>query len=110
MAKYATVDVFEALADPTRRQIVVLLAESERNAGDIASHFEIAGPSVSRHLRVLRESGLVSCTAQAQARIYRLERAALAGAREWMDVQLDILGARFDALGAHLDRMKERGD
>jgi DNA-binding transcriptional ArsR family regulator len=103
-------DVFEALADPTRRQIVALLADSERNAGEIASHFQIAGPSVSRHLRVLRESGLVSCTPRAQVRIYRLERPALAGAREWMDAQLDILGARFDALGEHLDRMKERGD
>lgn len=103
-------DVFQALADPTRRQIISLLAEGERNAGDIASRFEIAGPSVSRHLRVLRESGLVSCTPHAQARIYRLEHQALAGAREWMDAQLSILGVRFDALGAYLDRIKERGD
>jgi DNA-binding transcriptional ArsR family regulator len=103
-------DVYEALADPTRREIVALLADGERNAGDIASRFTIAGPSVSRHLRILRESGLVSSTPQAQARIYRLERPALAEAREWMDAQLATLGKRFDALGAHLDRMKERGD
>lgn len=103
-------DVFEALADPTRREIVALLATAERNAGDIASRFPIAGPSVSRHLRVLRESGVVSFRQNAQARIYRLEGPALAEAKQWMQTQLDVLHARFDRLGAHLDRMKERGD
>ena len=103
-------DVFEALADPTRRQIVSMLAAGERNAGDIAARFPIAGPSVSRHLRVLRESGVVSCRAEAQARIYRLETEALSEARQWMEAQLDVLTARFDRLGAHLDTMKERGD
>ena len=103
-------DVFEALADPTRREIVALLAAGERNAGDIAGRFPIAGPSVSRHLRVLRESGVVSYRSQAQARVYRLETAALAEARRWMDAQLAVLAARFDALGAHLDQMQARGD
>ena len=103
-------DVFEALADPTRREIVALLAKGERNAGDIATRFPIAGPSVSRHLRVLRESGVVSFRQQAQARIYRLEGPALARARQWMDAQLARLDARFDALEAHLDQMKEKED
>ena len=103
-------DVYEALADPTRREIVALLAAGERHAGDIAGRFKIAGPSVSRHLRVLRESGLVSYRSQAQARVYRLEGATLAEARAWMDQQLALLHARFDALGDHLDRMQERGD
>ena len=103
-------DVYEALADPTRREIIAMLASGERNAGDIAGRFPIAGPSVSRHLKVLRESGVVSCRAEAQVRIYRLETQALAEARQWMDAQLDALHARFDRLGAHLDRMKERGD
>jgi len=53
-------DVFEALADPTRREIVALLAAGERNAGDIAGRFDLAGPSVSRHRKVLRESGVIS--------------------------------------------------
>jgi DNA-binding transcriptional ArsR family regulator len=103
-------DVFEALADPTRREIVAMLAAGERNAGDIAGRFPIAGPSVSRHLKVLRESGVVSCRRQAQARIYRLEPQALGEAKQWMEAQLDGLRARFDRLGAHLDAMKERGD
>jgi DNA-binding transcriptional ArsR family regulator len=103
-------DVFGALADPTRREIVAMLAAGERNAGDIAGRFRIAGPSVSRHLRVLRESGVVSYRQNAQARIYRLEPGALGEAEQWMRVQLDALHARFDRLGAHLDAMKERGD
>jgi DNA-binding transcriptional ArsR family regulator len=103
-------DVFEALADPTRREIVALLAKGERNAGDIAGRFPIAGPSVSRHLRVLRESGVVSFRRDAQAWIYRLEARALGEAKGWMEAQLVQLDARFDALEAHLDRMKERGD
>lgn len=103
-------DVFEALADPTRREIVVLLAAGERNAGDIAGRFEMRAPSVSRHLKVLREAGVVSVRPSAQARIYRLERRALDEARAWMDAQLNLLDRRFDALERHLDAMKERGD
>ncbi len=101
-------DVFEALADPTRREIVAMLAAGERNAGDIAGRFDIAGPSVSRHLKVLRESGLIAYRQHAQARIYRLEQQQLSEARAWMDAQLARLHARFDRLGEHLDRMKAR--
>ena len=101
-------DVYEALADPTRRQIVAMLAASERSAGDIAGRFEIAGPSVSRHLRVLRESGLIAYRQQATSRLYRLEPARLEEVRQWMDAQLDVVKARFDRLGSHLDAMKTR--
>ena len=103
-------DVFTALADPTRREIVSLLARGERPAGDIAGRFAIAGPSVSRHLKVLRETGVVSYRQQAQARIYRLEPSALEQARSWMQAQIDSLDATFDRLGDHLERMKKRGD
>ena|SRR5581483_930161 len=105
-------DVYEALADPTRREIIAMLAAGERNAGDIAGRFAIAGPSVSRHLKVLRESGVVSYRQQANARVYRLQPEQLEAVRQWMDAQLDLLKARFDRLGAHLDAMqaKEEGD
>jgi DNA-binding transcriptional ArsR family regulator len=101
-------DVYEALADPTRRQIVTMLAGGERLAGDIAQRFPIAGPSVSRHLKVLRESGLISYRQQAQSRIYRLEAAPLDEVRQWMQAQLDVVRERFNRLGAHLDAMKVR--
>src|SRR5579864_5267923 len=101
-------DTFEALADPTRRQIVAMLAARERNAGDIASRFDIAGPSVSRHLKVLRESGLITYRAEATSRIYRLDAQRLGEVQQWMQAQLDLCHERFDRLGAHLDRMKEK--
>lgn len=103
-------DAFEALADPTRREIVAMLAGGERNAGDIAGRFEMAGPSVSRHLKVLRESGLITYRAEATSRIYRLNAQRLDEVQQWMQAQLDLCRERFDRLGAHLDRMKERED
>ena len=103
-------DVYEALADPTRRQIVSMLAAGERSAGDLAGRFEMAGPSVSRHLKVLRESGLISYRREATSRLYRLEPEPLQLVRQWMEAQLDVVKARFDRLGARLDAMKERGD
>ena len=101
-------DVYEALADPTRRDIVAMLAAGERSAGDIADRFPIAGPSVSRHRKVLRESGLVSYRREATSRFYWLEPQRLAEVRQWMDAILDVTKARFDRLDAHLDAMKAR--
>lgn len=103
-------DVFDALADPTRREIVGMLAETERSAGEIAARFPVSGPAISRHLRVLRESQLVSFRQAGQARFYRLEPEGLRHAERWMSAQLARLEARFDALGAHLDAMKKRED
>jgi DNA-binding transcriptional ArsR family regulator len=101
-------DVYEALADPTRREIIALLARGERSAGDISSRFDIAGPSVSRHLKVLRETGLISYRQQATSRVYRLEDEPLEEVRQWMQAVLEVTKARFDRLGAHLDAMKQR--
>jgi len=101
-------DVFEALADPTRREIVALLAAGERTAGDIAGRFDMAGPSVSRHLKVLRESGLITYRSEAQSRIYLLNAARLVQVQQWMQAQIDLCRERFDRLGVHLERMKKR--
>ena len=103
-------DVYEALADPTRREIVSMLADGERNAGEISGRFAMAGPSVSRHLKVLRESGVISYRQEATSRIYRLEPQSLGEVRQWMDAVLDVTKARFDRLAKHLDAMKDRGD
>jgi DNA-binding transcriptional ArsR family regulator len=108
MALNSRMDVFEALADPTRRAIVEMLAERERSAGEISGRFDIAGPSVSRHLKVLRESGLIEFRKEAQSRLYRLQPEPLHEVRQWMQARLDRLHQQFDALGAHLDRMKAR--
>ncbi len=99
-------DTFRALADPTRRDIVALLAKGERTASEIFARFDIADPTVSRHLKVLRESGLIAYRQEAQSRIYRLEVDALDETRQWMQAQIDACRSRFDRLSSHLDQMK----
>ena len=82
---YGFVLVLAALADPVRRAIVELLADGEVGAGEIAARFPVTRPAVSRHLRVLREAGLVRSDVQAQRRVYRLDRAPLAELDAWLD-------------------------
>ena len=94
------------LADPVRREILELLAGGERSAGDIAGRFPVTGPAVSRHLRVLRESGLATCRHEGQRRIYALNPPALAEVGHWADQLLQEWRSRFDALGRHLDEAK----
>ena len=81
----------EALADPTRLRIVELLEEEERSAGQIASHFPTSRPGVSRHLRVLREAGLVHVREDGQRRLYSLEARPLAELSAWLENRLDAL-------------------
>jgi DNA-binding transcriptional ArsR family regulator len=102
-------NAFEALADPTRRRIVELLADGERSAGEIAAQFETSRPGVSRHLRVLRERGLVRAREQAQRRLYSLDPAPLAELDEWLARYRGFWTNRLDALDTELRRRgKER--
>jgi DNA-binding transcriptional ArsR family regulator len=98
------VEVFEALADPTRRRIVELLAENERSAGEVAKHFRVSRPAVSKHLRVLREAGVVNARGEAQRRIYRLEPRALGEAEGWLARHRQFWEQRLDALQQHLEK------
>jgi DNA-binding transcriptional ArsR family regulator len=74
-----------AIADPTRRRVLELVRESELSAGEIAAQFTVSRPAVSRHLRVLRESGLVRERRVGRARLYRAELAPLVELRAWLD-------------------------
>ena len=87
----------EALADPIRAEIVERLARGDLTAGEIAGGFAVSRPAVSRHLRVLRDCGLVSFEPDAQRRVYRLNRQPLHDLQTWI--------GQLDALGAHLDKM-----
>jgi DNA-binding transcriptional ArsR family regulator len=100
--------VLEALADPTRRHIVELLAERERDAGEIASHFEISRPAVSRHLRVLREHGLVRSRGEAQRRVYSLDPSPLEEIDAWLARYRVFWTNRLDALDVQLRRAHRR--
>src|SRR6476646_10032055 len=103
-------DAFAALADPTRRQILELLGERERSAGELARQFRISRPAVSRHLRVLREAGLARPRGEAQRRIYRIEPAALAEVDAWVGRYRRFWSDGLDRLEQHLDDEEERHD
>jgi DNA-binding transcriptional ArsR family regulator len=104
------VQVFAALADPVRREIVELLTEGPIGAGVIAERFPVSRPAVSRHLRVLREAGLVRSETAAQQRVYHLERAALVELDRWLErfrplsVAAGGPAARLAALDTELHR------
>jgi DNA-binding transcriptional ArsR family regulator len=101
-------EVFEALADPTRRTIVELLARKEHSAGELAGHFRMSRPAVSKHLRVLREAGVVRVRGQAQRRIYRLEAGALGEAEEWLARHRRFWERSLDALERQVEREEKR--
>lgn len=97
-------NALEALADDTRRRIVELLADGERSAGEIASHFATSRPGISRHLRVLREQGLVQTRSEAQRRLYSLDPRPLAELDAWLQRYRIFWTNRLDALDTELRR------
>ncbi|GMQ86156.1 MAG: metalloregulator ArsR/SmtB family transcription factor [Acidimicrobiia bacterium] len=101
-------DVFTAVADPTRRSIVEMLAHGELEAGAIAERFDISRPAVSRHLRLLRESSLVCARKDGRRRLYRLEGHALTEVADWAERQRVFWSDRLDALERHLEEEEER--
>ena len=97
-----------ALADPTRRRIVELLAERELSAGEIASQFPTARPGVSRHLRILREYGLVRARAEGQRRLYSLDPRPLEELDAWLDHYRGFWTNRLAALDTELKRRRRK--
>jgi len=95
-----------ALADPTRRRIVELLAGGERSAGELAAQFETSRPGVSRHLRVLREHGLVHAREEGQRRLYSLDAAPLAELDAWLARYRAFWTNRLDALETEITRRR----
>jgi DNA-binding transcriptional ArsR family regulator len=98
-----TLDVYQAIADPTRRQLLGLLAGAERSVGDLAAPFAMSRPAVSQHLRVLREAGLVAERRAGRQRLYRLQPEPLREVEVWLDHFRGFWRERLDALGAYLD-------
>jgi DNA-binding transcriptional ArsR family regulator len=94
---------FEVLAEPHRRRILDLLRTTERPVGDLVDRLDLSQPAVSKHLRVLREAGLVRVVPDAQRRIYALDPAPLAELDEWLAPYRALWNDRLDALGRHLD-------
>jgi DNA-binding transcriptional ArsR family regulator len=99
--------VFLAIADPTRRRMLELLRGDERPATELARSFRISQPSVSQHLRVLREAGLVRTRRVGRQRIYRLRPRKLKLVVDWVSYFDKFWDERLSALGKYLDTMED---
>src|SRR5512141_3128473 len=97
--------VFEIIAEPNRRAILSLLVSSEQSVGEIERQLRMPQPTVSKHLRVLREAGFVESTVDAQRRLYRLKPEPLQELDAWLAPFRQFWTAHVDALERHLDRM-----
>lgn len=107
MLRFAPVDaVASAIADPVRRDILEALGRGPMTAGAIAARFPISRPAVSRHLRVLRQAGLVVGTADGRERVYRIDVAPLAAVDAWLAPFRTGWGARLDALETEVHRTR----
>lgn len=96
---------FEVLAEPRRRQILDLLRDGERPVGELVERLTLAQPTVSKHLKVLREVGLVEVRVDAQRRLYRLRTQPLVEIDTWLAPYREIWERSLDALERHLDTM-----
>ena len=99
--------VFDVIAEPNRRAIHSLLVSSEQSVGEIERQLRMPQPTVSKHLRVLREAGFVESTVDAQRRLYRLKPEPLQELEAWLAPFRRVWSARVDALERHLDRMDQ---
>ena len=97
--------VFEIIAEPNRRAILSLLVSSQQSVGEIERQLRMPQPTVSKHLRVLREAGFVESTVDAQRRLYRLKPEPLQEVDAWLAPFRRFWSAHVDALERHLDRM-----
>jgi DNA-binding transcriptional ArsR family regulator len=96
---------FEIIAEPNRRAILSLLVSSQQSVGEIERQLRMTQPTVSKHLRVLREAGFVESTVDAQRRLYRLKPESLQEVEDWLAPFRRLWSAHVDALERHLDRM-----
>jgi DNA-binding transcriptional ArsR family regulator len=99
--------VFDVIAEPNRRAILGLLASSQQSVGEIERRLRMPQPTVSKHLRVLREAGFVEATVDAQRRLYRLRPEPLRELDDWLVPFRRFWSTHIDALERHLDRMNQ---
>jgi DNA-binding transcriptional ArsR family regulator len=111
MARAATTtDAFNAVAEPRRREILDLLAGGERSVNDLVALLGLAQPLVSKHLRVLREVGLVVVRDEGRQRLYRLNGRALKPIHDWVKAYERTWNERLDALDELLEELKDKED
>ena len=109
MARAATTtDAFNAVAEPRRREILDILALGERPVNDLVTELGLAQPYVSKHLRVLREVGLVEARDEGRQRIYRLNGESLRPIHDWLKNYERLWNERFEAMDELLEELKEK--
>jgi DNA-binding transcriptional ArsR family regulator len=104
-----TSDVFNAIADAHRREVLDALIAGEKAVGEIVNDLSMSQPQVSKHLRVLSEVGLVRCRADGRRRLYRLEPACLRPLREWLAAYEQAWNARMDRVDDYLRELQQGG-
>src|SRR5687768_5562622 len=104
MCYASPMEALTALADPTRRELLALLAGGDRAAGELADRFPVSRPAISRHLRVLREAGLVTARTDGKRRIYSLDPRPLRALDDWLDPYRELWVQRLDALDTEIAR------
>ena len=105
-----TSDVFNAIADMHRREVLDALIEGEKAVGAIVSDLSMSQPQVSKHLRVLSEVGLVRCRAEGRRRLYRLEPARLRPMHEWLAKYEQAWNDRLDRMDDYLKELQQQGE
>lgn len=105
--KRSMASVFEIIAEPNRRAILGLLVVTHLSVGDIERQLHMPQPTVSKHLRVLREAGFVESTVDAQRRLYRLKPEPLQELNAWLEQFRAFWSAHVDALERHLDKLDQ---
>lgn len=100
------VDAFAVLAEPTRRRILDRLRRAESSVGDLVEILDVSQPTMSKHLKVLRDAGFVSCRTAAQQRLYRIERGPFEEFDAWLEPYRQLWNKHLDALERHLDTME----
>jgi DNA-binding transcriptional ArsR family regulator len=101
----ASASVFDIVAEPNRRAILSLLVSAEQSVGEIERRLRMSQPTVSKHLRVLRDAGFVEATVDAQRRLYRLRPEPFQEMDAWLEPFRQFWSEHLDALERHLDRL-----
>jgi DNA-binding transcriptional ArsR family regulator len=105
-----TSDVFNAIAEADRREILDVLIAGEKPVGTIVNDLSMSQPQVSKHLRVLSEVGLVTCRAEGRRRLYRLEPARLRPLNQWLAKYEQALNDRLDRVDDYLQELQQQGE
>jgi DNA-binding transcriptional ArsR family regulator len=103
-----TLATFQVLGEPNRKAILDLLRDGERPVGELVGHLGLSQPAVSKHLRVLKEAGLVEARADAQRRLYRIRSEPLAELDDWLASYRRLWTTRLDRLEDHLDHRRQQ--